>query len=138
MLSEPIVISALIGLVGVIIGVSGYALQNWFVKRRDIDNREYTLKRERYENFLKIFHQGINQVQNGKKTTPEFRNIMSDATNVLWLYASDEVLTAVHSCLSSSGEKEKFQSLIYAMRKDLTKTKLKKSMIKWFRGKPSE
>ena len=37
-----------------IIGVVGYAFQNYFVKKRELEKREYESKEQHYVNFLRI------------------------------------------------------------------------------------
>ena len=132
---DSIVTSAIIGLIGVIVGVGGYALQNWLVKKREREARLYILKRRRYEKLVKKITYGIHIVQTkAEHTTPEFKEQLDEAINTLWLYGSDNVLKALNAYISSGGKTKEFRDLILAMRKDLIETNLSASEIEWFRA----
>jgi hypothetical protein len=132
---DSVVISAIIGFFSVIVGIGGYALQNAWIKNREREKREYVIRRRYYEELVKKITYGIHTVQTKKEqTTPEFKEQLDEATNVLWLYASDDVLKALNAYFSS-GETGQFQNLILAMRKDLKiETNLQASEIEWFRA----
>ena len=111
-------------------------MQNWLVKKREIDTKLYILKRQRYEELVKKLSHGFHIVQTrGESTTLDFKKELDEATNILWLYGSDNVLKALNAYFTSSGKTEQFQNLIFAMRKDLIKTGLTSSEIEWFRAK---
>jgi len=132
---DPLVASAIIGFLGVAVGIGGYALQNSWINKRQREGREHNLKRQRYEEFMRKMAYGIHFVQTrGEKTTLDFKAQLDEVANMLWLYASDEVLMALGTYLSSEGSKN-LSDLILAMRKDLKiKTKLNASKIQWFRA----
>ena len=132
---DPIVTGAIIGFLGVVVGIGGYALQNSWIKGREREKREHILKRERYEEFIRKMAHAIHIVQTkGEKTTPEFKAQLDEVTNMLWLYASDEVLEALNAYLSSGGTTS-LNDLVLAMRKDLKiETNLSASEIEWFRA----
>lgn len=132
---DPFVTGAIIGFFGVVVGIGGYALQNSWINKRQREKREHNLKRQRYEEFVRKMAYGIHIVQTkGEKTTLDFKAELDEVTNMLWLYASDEVLRALDTYLSSEGSKN-LSDLILAMRKDLKiKTKLNASEIQWFRA----
>lgn len=130
---DSIVVSAIIGFLGIIVGIGTYALQNSWIKDREREKREYVVKRERYEEFLRMLAHGIHLVRTkGEKTTLEFKARVEEVTNMLWLYASDEVLRALNEVFFSPSETRSLNKLILAMRKDLEiKTNLGASEIQW-------
>jgi hypothetical protein len=131
---DPLVLSAMIGIIGTAIG---YILQNWFTKNREIDAKLYILKEKRYEDLIKNLSEGFHTVlTKGESTTSNFKKALDEAINVLWLCGSDDVLKALSAYLNSSNPtKEQFQNLVFLMRKDLSKkTTLKVSDIVWFRA----
>ena len=132
---DSIVTSAIIGLFGIIVGVCGYALQNWLIKKRERETQLFILKRERYEELVRKITHGIHIVKSkGERTTPDFKEKLDEAINVLWLYGSDNVLKALNAWLSSSDGKSEFRKLILTMRKELIETNLSASEIEWFRA----
>lgn len=132
---DPLIISSIIGLIGVIIGIGGYAIQNWQVTKREIETKLFLLKRERYEKLIKNIGEGIHTVQTEKKSTSiEYKKEFIESMNILYLYGSDEILKKLKLYLDEPGKKVNFQQLILAIRKDLQNTDLNYSDIEWFRA----
>jgi hypothetical protein len=139
---DPLVTSAIIGFFGVVVGIGGYAFQNWSIKKNERERREFMIKRKKYENLMKLMVRGSHVVLTKKqKTTIEYKEQFDEATNLLWLYASDEVLRALKAYfasdlnLISSTELEiAYRNLFLAMRNDLKiKTSFSASDIMPFR-----
>ena len=129
---EPIVDAALIGLVGVIVGIGGYALQNWQIKKAERERSEYVTKREKYEIWIKKFANSWYQQKITGKSTSELDSAINEVSNMLLLYGSDPVVNALVKLFKpSSSESEKanmnrlLNEVILAMRKDLISTNLK-------------
>ena len=140
---DPLVTSAVIGFFGVVVGIGGYAFQNWSIKKNERERREFMIKRKKYENLVKLMVHGTHVVQTKKQSTPiEFKEQLDQATNLLWLYASDEVLKALRSLFTSDVEnidaaslEKAYNSLLLAMRNDLKiRTSLGISEIVSFRA----
>jgi uncharacterized protein YjgD (DUF1641 family) len=139
---DPLVTSAIIGFFGVVVGIGGYAFQNWSIKKNERERREFMIKRKKYENLVKLMVQGVHVVLTKKqRTSIEYKEQIDEATNLLWLYASDEVLRALKSyfasdldLISSTALEMAYRNLILAMRNDLNiKTNLAVSDIIPFR-----
>jgi len=132
---DSIVISAIIGFFSVMVGISGYAFQNYYVKSREREKREYRIRRRRYEELVKmpaeICH--ITQTRN-EKTSLDLKKQMDEVTNRLHLYASGDVIRSLKVFVAKN-EDEEFRNLIFALGKDLNmKADLTASEIQWSRA----
>ncbi len=68
------------------------------------------------------------------KTSLDFKKQMDEVTNMLYLYASGDVIRALKAFLTNS-RLEEFRDLVFSMRKDLNiKPDLTASEIEWFRA----
>jgi len=139
MVFDPIVDAALIGLVGVIVGIGGYALQNWQIKKAERERNEYVAKREKYEKWIKTISEGwIQRARTRKPVSDDLALAMNEVNNMLMLYGSDDVVNAVVNLWRTKRtEAEKvpmqFQEIILAMRKDLISTKLKVADVEFLK-----
>lgn len=135
---DPLVDSALIGLVGVVVGIGGYAVQNWLIKKRERERSEFVIKREKYEQWLKVLLAPLHtkdeeRVLAIKTGAREFREVC----NLILLYGSDDVVKAlcdfwkVSKRLEGTTMLNAFRKLVIAMRKDLVKTSLSDSDIEF-------
>jgi len=136
---DPIVDAALIGLVGVFVGIGGYALQNWQVKKADRERAEFVSKRERYEEWIRTVVHAFHIVQTKKEPTPlELKEKLDVANNMLSLYGSDDVVKLLHQLwtpnLEGDKTKELIQKTLLAMRKDLVTTGLDASDVELLRA----
>jgi hypothetical protein len=129
---DPIVLSALIGLLGIIVGVGGYALQNWQVKKARRERDELVIRREKYEGWIKVMVKGFHTVQTKKEpTSMDYKREFDEANNVLLLYGSDEVVKALQR-FTLTGQNDSplevpLQKLLLTMRKDILDTNLNES-----------
>jgi hypothetical protein len=132
---DPIVASAIIGFPGVVVGIGGYAFQDYYVKKSERETREYRIRRRRYDDFVKTITEGYHIVQTrNEKISPEFEKRMDEVTNVLYLHASSDVIRALKVLQDNWGPRQ-FQNLILATRNDLSmKPDLFASGIEWFRA----
>jgi hypothetical protein len=132
---DSVEISAIIGFLSVVAGISGYSVQNYYIKRGEKETREYQARRRQYEKFVKMIIDGIHIVQTRKgKTSLNFKKQLDEVTNPLYLYASGDVIRALKAYFANS-ELEQFQKLIFAMRNDINmKQDLTESEIEWFRA----
>ena len=139
MVFDPLVDSALIGLAGVVVGIGGYAVQNWLIKKKDRERAEFVIKRKKYEQWLKVllaplYTKDEERVLALKTGAREFREVC----NLILLYGSDEVVRALCDFWKVSKKPEgdtivnAFRKLVIAMRKDLlVKTSLSDSDIEF-------
>lgn len=73
----------------------------------------------------------------GGSTSDALKEKMDEVSNLLWLYASDDVMKALSGYLTGENAKdtnESFKKLIWAMRKDLIGTKMTPEEVNWFRA----
>jgi uncharacterized protein YgfB (UPF0149 family) len=137
---DPIVDSAIIGVIGVVIGIGGYAFQNWQVKKAERERAEFVIKRERYDEWIKTMIHGFHVVQTRKESTSiEFKEELDKANNMLLLYGSDDVVKALHEYYTVDENNGKaltraLQKIILAMRKDLIDTSLGESYMELLRA----
>ncbi len=132
---DPAIISAIIGLAGVI---GGYAVQNYYSRKADREIERFKLKKEKYENLVELLAKQIHLIQTmGGKSTPKTKEKMDIILNTLWLHGSDELMRYLNSFLSGEGIKKNpdwLNKVLWAMRKDLIPTKMKESEVAWFRA----
>ena len=130
---DPLEISAIIGFFSVVVGITGYAVQNHYAKKGEKETREYRLKRRQYERFVKLMVEGLHTVRVRKKPTSlVYKKTFDEVTNTLYLYASGDVIRALKK-YRANGEIEEFRNLIFAMRNDINmKPDLAASEIHWF------
>jgi hypothetical protein len=139
---DPLVDSAIIGVIGVAIGIGGYAFQNWQVKKAERERAEFVAKRKMYNFWLKTWIHGFHLVQTrGESASDELKEKIDKANNMLLLYGSDNVVKALQEHFSDNnkkGDKESaqwLQKIILAMRKDLMgSTKLDESSMQLLRA----
>ena len=140
MLFDPVVDAALIGFIGVVVGIGGYALQNWQIKKAERERAEYVIKRERYEKWIKTLVEAwYKRKKTGEPTSFEEVLAVNEANNMLLIYASDDVVNAVVDLWRTDHKKEsgkaleQVQKIILAMRKDLVKTNLKEADLEFLK-----
>jgi hypothetical protein len=133
MFLDSLEISAIIGFFSVVVGITGYAVQNHYVKKGEKETREYRLKRRQYERFVKMMAEGFHIVRVKKQPTSlDYKKTFDEVTNTLYLYASGDVIRALKK-YRAKGELEEFRNLIFAMRNDINiKPDLTASEIDWF------
>ena len=133
---DPIVDAALIGLIGVVVGIGGYAIQNWQIKKSERERNEYVAKRERYEEWMKTFIEGDTYVAlKGNEIPYDLRVAMLRANTLLMLYASDEVIRKVLNVWKGKAtDRIPMQETIIAMRKDLVSTDLSVADVYYFKA----
>jgi hypothetical protein len=140
MVFDPIVDASIIGLIGVVVGIGGYALQNWQIKKAERERIEYTAKRDRYEKWINAFVRGFyDREGESKKITQDTHKELGHANNLLLLYGSDAVVKAIRKLWMTSKEDGtdkislRMQEVIIAMRKDLVETELNVDDIKFLK-----
>ena len=111
----PVITSALIGLVTVI---GSYSAQSYLSRKRDRELKRFELKSERYEALIKQLAEAFNTLKNkGEHTSDDFNKTMEEVTNMLWLYASDDVMKALSEYLDGINSNEmrvSFKQLVWA------------------------
>jgi len=137
---DPIVESAIIGLIGVFVGIGGYAFQNWQVKKAERERAEYVIKRKKYEEWTKTFVDGwYHRTRTNTPIPDDLVLKINEANNMLMLYGSDDVVKAVINVWSSGPEPEAgklltlIQKVLLDMRKDLVKTGLNVADLQFLR-----
>jgi hypothetical protein len=142
MVFDPLVDAALIGFLGVVAGIFGYAFQNWQIKKKERERAEYVAKREKYEEWIKTFVDGFFQrTTTGKPISNDLVLTMNEANNMLMLYGSDNVVKAVVNLWKTWSQREPegvrtlIQEIILAMRKDLVSTDLTVTDVEFLRVK---
>lgn len=124
---------ALIGFFGVLIGIFGIVIQEILVGKREREARACEVKREHYENLIKVIVEGIHTVRTkGEPTSAAFKAKLDEAVNVLWLYASSEVMKYIDEYLFSQ-KPTTLDNLMQAMRKDLKLPTMEKP-VTWIRA----
>lgn len=101
------------------IGLVAYAVNHYLIKKREIETREYRIRRKQYQRLVEIIVKCMHKVKTKKeKTTFDDKLEMDYAANLLYLYASGDVLRVLKAYIDD-GKTENFQRLISAMRNDL-------------------
>lgn len=132
---DPLVDSAIIGVIGIIVSVFGYAFQNWQVKKAERERAEDVIKREKYEEWIKTMVNGLHIGITRKEKVPmEFLEKLDEANNMIELYGSDEVVKAVMTFWKGAQENnvdlaQILKQIVLAMRKDLVDTSLGESDV---------
>jgi len=130
----------IIAIIAIVVGFIALLAEQWLLKKREIDAREalkereieareYRIRRKQYDDLLrrlvKAFH---TRIVLEEKRSDDDKLEMDYAMNLLYLYASTEVVETLNKCidlLNQQGKieesKEAFQTLISAMRHDLIK-----------------
>ena len=129
-----------------LIGVAGYAAQNWLIKWRELQKREYARKEQRYANFVRLLATMLSpRILREKKVPEEIKEKLNQEVFLLQLYAPDNVVramdkwvnalsSALRSAVSEDELRNALRNLLISMRKDLRKTELKKSEIHIYRA----
>lgn len=129
-----------------LIGVAGYAAQNWLIKWRELQKREYARKEQRYANFVRLLAKMLSpRILREKKVPEEIKEKLNQEVFLLQLYAPDNVVramdkwvnalsSALRSAVSEDELRNALRNLLISMRKDLRKTELKKSEIHIYRA----
>jgi ferric iron reductase protein FhuF len=128
----------IVGLISIGAGLVAYAIQNYYVRKNEIERREYRYRRKQYETLVKkaVFAIYTLQTLSEKATSLDFKLQWDEVTYLMYLYASGNVIRALKSFINKGeGAEEEFKVLISAMRDDLNfkKGDLKVSEIQWFR-----
>ena len=130
---DSLVISALIGLAGIVVGIGGYALQNWFIKKREREAAEFVIKREKYEHLTKVL---LEPLYADEEIVSKMATAFNVVTNQILLYGSDEVVRALSNFWNVAKKNpgtplvlDAHKEFVLAMRKDLVKTNLTASEI---------
>jgi hypothetical protein len=127
---DSVIISAIIGSTTVI---GGYV----YSRKKDREIELFKLKKEKYEDLIKLLATQIHLVQTmGGKTTSETHEKMDIILNTLWLYGSDDVMRYLNSSIAEAEKQNTnyLNKILYAMRKDLRNTNLKESEVVWYRS----
>lgn len=138
MVFDPLVESAIIGLIGVVIGIGGYSLQNWQVKKAERERAEYVIKRDKYESWIKCWVEARFLSGQKKEVPNELGKAMDEVNGMLLLYGSDDVIKSVRAFwenpdATSNELFAKSQKIILAMRKDIKDTNLGEEDMKLIR-----
>ena len=119
----------IIAIIAIVVGFVTIALEQFFLKKREIEAREYRIRRKQYDVLLrrivKAFHTRI--VLKEERTDDDKLEI-DNAMNLLYLYASTDVVEDINKFIDLLNQpdkieeaKEAFQTLISDMRHDLIK-----------------
>ena len=124
---DPAIQSAILALIGV---SASAIITNWFAKKREIESRHFTEKRDAYEKFMDIMFEVLMSTKVGRKT-PENQLVKKflECKKTILVWANARVIKAWNDAESSwaSANQDPMASLLMwsrlmkEMRKDLGK-----------------
>ncbi len=112
------------------VGVSGYAIQNWFIKKRERDTQLKVLKISLYEKLIYKLVEGLHIVRvEGLLTSLEYKKELNILMNALYLYGSKEAIKAADNLMDNPEQKDVLRLLIITLVNEIRDNKLEESEV---------
>lgn len=125
-----------------LIGVAGYAVQNWVIKWREFNRRGYIRKEQRYANFVRMLATILSPRTSREGIPDDVKEKLNQEIYLMQLYAPDNVVramdkwvTTMNPAVPEDERRSVSQVLLLLMRKDLRKTELEETEMHIYQAK---